>query len=129
MDTKSAVEAYLAIRNKREELKQDYELRDLALKTEQDAIKVALLSLCNEANVSSMRTEAGTIIRQLKERAYCQDWGSFKEFVKEHDALDLFEHRIHQGNFKEFMAQHPDSGLPPGVNVMREFDISVRKSS
>ena len=44
-------------------------------------------------------------------------------------AVELFESRIHQGNFKEFIAERKDDGLPPGVNVMREFGIVVRKPS
>jgi hypothetical protein len=47
----------------------------------------------------------------------------------ENDAVDLLERRIHQGNFKQFMAEHERDGLPPGVNVMREFGIVVRKPS
>jgi hypothetical protein len=46
-----------------------------------------------------------------------------------HEAPELFEGRIHQGNFKEFIADRKDEGLPPGVNVMREFTIVVRKPS
>jgi len=37
------------------------------------------------------------------------------------------DRRIHQGNFKEFIAERQEDGLPPGVNVMREFGIVVRK--
>ena len=31
--------------------------------------------------------------------------------------------------FKEFIKDHIADGLPPGVNVMREYGVSVRKSS
>ena len=58
-----------------------------------------------------------------------KDWDNFKEFVLEHGAVDLFERRIHQGNFKQFIAEHDGEGLPPGVNVMREFGITVRKAA
>jgi hypothetical protein len=55
------------------------------------------------------------------------DRDSFNKFVRENDAVELFEARIHQGNFKDFIAEHAEDGLPPGVNVMREFTIVVRK--
>ena len=45
----------------------------------------------------------------------------------EREMPELFEARIHQGNFKDFMSEHASEGLPPGVNVMREFTITVRK--
>jgi hypothetical protein len=43
--------------------------------------------------------------------------------------VQLLERRIHQGNFKENLAENEADGLPPGVNVMREFGVSVRKAS
>ena len=86
-----------------------------------------MLAICNDTNADSIKTQNGTVIRKMNERFYCNDWDNFKKFVLEHQAVELFERRIHQGNFKEFMSEHKDDGLPPGVNVMREFGITVRK--
>jgi hypothetical protein len=63
----------------------------------------------------------------LNERFYCNDWDNFRKFVLENEAVELLERRIHQGNFKEFMSEREGDGLPPGVNAMREFGITVRK--
>jgi hypothetical protein len=49
--------------------------------------------------------------------------------VFDNEALELLEKRIHQGNFKQFMADNESDGLPPGVSVMREYGITVRKAS
>jgi len=40
--------------------------------------------------------------------------------------VELFEARIHQGNFKEFINEHKGEGLPPG-ECNEEFSIVVRK--
>jgi hypothetical protein len=48
-------------------------------------------------------------------------------FVKEHDAFDLFEKRIHQGAMKEFLEVNPDL-RPEGLNVYREYAVVVRKA-
>jgi len=93
------------------------------------SLEQSMLTVCNDTNASSIRTESGTVIRSLKERFTTNDWDNFKKFVLDNEAIDLLERRIHQGNFKEFMAEHKDEGLPPGVNVMREFTIVVRKPS
>ena len=90
-------------------------------------LEQALLSICNETNATSIKTDKGTVIRKLNERFFCTDWEHFREYVLEHQALELLERRIHQGNFKEFIAERQDEGLPPGVNVMREFGVTVRK--
>jgi len=123
------VKIYLTIRNEREKLKSGWEVKDGELEQEMKLLEQSMLTVCNDTNASSIRTESGTVIRSLKERFTTNDWDNFKKFVLDNEAIDLLERRIHQGNFKEFMAEHKDEGLPPGVNVMREFTIVVRKPS
>jgi hypothetical protein len=123
------VKIYLTIRTEREKMKANWEVEDGGLEQEMKLLEQSMLTVCNDTNASSIRTESGTVIRSLKERFTTNDWDNFKKFVLENQAVDLLERRIHQGNFKEFMAEHKDEGLPPGVNVMREFTIVVRKPS
>jgi hypothetical protein len=123
------VKIYLTIRTEREKLKSSWEVKDGGLEQEMKLLEQSMLTVCNDTNASSIRTESGTVIRSLKERFTTNDWDNFKKFVLDNEAIDLLERRIHQGNFKEFMAEHQGEGLPPGVNVMREFTIVVRKPS
>jgi hypothetical protein len=123
------VQTYLTIRNQRESILREYEARDAELKQDIQSVEQQLLAVCNESNVSGLKTNAGTVTRKLNERFYCNDWDNFRKYVLEHQAVELLERRIHQGNFKEFIAERKDEGLPPGVNVMREFSITVRKPS
>lgn len=123
------VNVYLTIRNEREKLKSSWEVQDGELEQDMKSLEQSMLTICNDTNASSIRTESGTVIRSLKERFTTNDWDNFKKFVLDNEAIDLLERRIHQGNFKEFMAEHQGEGLPPGVNVMREFTIVVRKPS
>ena len=123
------VKIYLTIRTEREKLKSHWEVKDGELEQEMKLLEQSMLTVCNDTNASSIRTESGTVIRSLKERFTTNDWDNFKKFVLDNEAIDLLERRIHQGNFKEFMAEHQGDGLPPGVNVMREFTIVVRKPS
>ena len=123
------VNVYLTIRNEREKLKASWEVQDGELEQDMKSLEQSMLTVCNDTNASSIRTESGTVIRSLKERFTTNDWDNFKKFVLDNEAIDLLERRIHQGNFKEFMAEHQGEGLPPGVNVMREFTIVVRKPS
>jgi len=129
MDTEEVVKAYLAIRSERERLLREYEAQDAKLKEDLKKIESVLLDVCNTINADSIKTSLGTVMRKLNERYFCNDWDNFKEFVLDHEALDLFEKRIHQSNFKQFMEEHDGDGLPPGVSVMREFGITVRKAS
>ena len=129
MDTERVVEAYLAIRNERDRIRHEYEAQDARLLEDLKKVEAVLLSLCNSINVDSVKTSLGTVMRRLNERYYCSDWDNFRKFVLENQALELFEKRINQGNFKQFMENHEGDGLPPGVSVMREYGITVRKAS
>ena len=129
VNTEELVAAFIAIRNQRERLLQEFETADKALKAESAQIEMALLNVCNSINADSIKTSHGTVMRKLNERFFCQDWDNFYKFVLDNEAVQLLERRIHQGNFKEFMKDHEGDGLPPGVNVMREYGVSVRKIS
>jgi hypothetical protein len=129
INTEEVVGAYLNIRTERERILREYEAKDAKLKEDMAKIEALLLEVCNNINADSIRTSHGTIMRKLNERFFCQDWENFRKFIIENASLELLEKRIHQGNFKQFMADHEADGLPPGVSVMREYGITVRKAS
>jgi hypothetical protein len=128
-NTEELVADYLEIRRLREVLKADYDKNDENLKEAIDAIKVAILAICNENNQNGFKTDSGTVTRQVKDRYYCTDWENFKKFIEVEGSIDLLERRIHQKNFKEFISERASEGLPPGINNLREYDIVVRKAS
>jgi len=123
------VEAYIALRDERDRLKQEWKAKDEELDIEMNKLQAYMLSVCNSVGASSIKTDNGTVMRVLKERFYTNDWDHFKKFVIENEAVDLFERRIHQGNMKAFMQEHPNDGLPPGMNVQREYEITVRRAT
>lgn len=129
VDIEEVVGAYLNLRSERDRILKEYEAADALLKADMLEIERLLLSTCNEMNVNSINTSQGTVIRRLTERYICKDWENLKKFVLENQAVEILEKRIHQGNFKQFMSEHEDDGLPPGVDVMREYNVSIRKSS
>lgn len=123
------VKIYLTIRNERERIEAEWKVKDSELKADLASIEQQMMITCNEQNAKSIRTDYGTVMRRLNERYTVADGDSFRKFVMTNGVPELLESRIHQGNFKEFIAEHKDEGLPPGVNVMREFTIVVRKPS
>ena len=127
MNLEELVKDYLELRNQREAVLAEFEIKDNVLKDAMKNIEMEMLSICNNTNADSIKTQHGTVIRKLNERFYCNDWDNFRKFVLENEAVELLERRIHQGNFKEFMTEREGDGLPPGVNAMREFGITVRK--
>lgn len=129
MNTESLVEAYLNIRTQREKLLREYELADAALKSDMTRLEAAMLDICNSINADSIKTSHGTVMRKLNERFFCQDWDGFYKYVLDNEAVQLLERRIHQGNFRQHLKDTEGDGLPPGVNVMREYGVAVRRST
>jgi len=97
------------------------------IKAKREKIQQALNEACRKLNVSSLKTEVGTLSRQLKTRYWTSDWPSMHLFLKEHDALELMEKRLSQGNIKQFIEDNPDSA-PPGLQATSEYTVSVRKN-
>jgi signal transduction histidine kinase len=117
---------YRKIRDKIQVMTKDYETAVEELKAQQAEIKNAMKDQMLALGSSSIKTPEGTIILAQKVRYYTDDWDSFKQFVVEHDALDLFEKRIHQTNMVSFLDDNPGV-VPSGLNSMTEYDVSVRK--
>ena len=125
-DADKLVTAYIAMRDKRSELKKQFEAEDDVLRDGLDKIEHAILEHCKENNIESLKTTNGTAYKRVSERYWATDWDAFNQYVKEHDILEVYEKRIAQGNMKQFLEDNP--GATPPINVDRKFTISVRRS-
>jgi hypothetical protein len=120
------VNAYVKIRDERTKLAQEYDVRDGALKEQLEEIEQALLDICKSVGADSLKTVHGTVSRRVSKRFWTSDWHSFHKFVKDNDALELFERRISQANMQQFIEENPDL-LPAGLNVDSKYTVSVRR--
>ena len=98
------------------------------IKAQQAEVKNAIKDTLRDNNLSSAKTDYGTVSLVQKTRYYTNDWESFKTFVIENDAIDLLEKRIAQTNMRTFLEDNPKLH-PPGLNSETEFDVSIRKPS
>lgn len=117
---------YLKMRTRIQELTQEYETQIEAIKAQQEEVKMAMKEQMLANGQKSARTDNGTVMLGTKTRYYTQDWASFKEFIVQHDAVDLLEKRIAQSNMAQFLEQNPGL-VPPGLNSDTEYDITVRR--
>jgi hypothetical protein len=109
-----------------QKLTTEYETQVEEIKRQQEAVKVALKDQMLALGVSSVRTDQGTVVLSTKTRFNTNDWDSFKQFILAHEAVDLLEKRIAQGNMATFLEENPGL-VPPGLNSHSEYAISVRK--
>lgn len=117
---------YLKIRDKRAELKAQFEQEDEKLSKQLDEVKRALLDYCKSQGVDSVRTPAGLFYRSLKTRYWTNDWESMNKFILDNAIPEFYEKRLNQTSVKQFLEENPDV-LPPGLNVDSEYVITVRK--
>ncbi len=120
------VKVFIKMREKQAEMASAYKEQEEALKDKMAKVKGALLEHCKEHNVESVRTAEGVFFRTLKQSYWTNDWESMGKFIVEHQVPELLEKRLHQGNVKQFLAEHPDL-LPPGINVDSEYSVTVRR--
>lgn len=117
---------YRKMSAKLQELTAAYETEAEALKAQMETVKNALKDQMLETGVTSVRTDAGTVILGKKTRYSTTDWDSFKSFVVENDALDLFEKRIAQGNMAKWLEDNPEK-VPEGLNSVTEYTVTVKR--
>jgi hypothetical protein len=122
------VAAYRKIRAVLSEEEEAYEARTKALKEKLELVTSELLNICNEQDIDSIRTPAGTVSRRVQTRYWTTDWERMNDFIVKNDAVYLLEKRIHNGNMKQFLAENPDVH-PVGLQVDNKYVIQVRKPS
>jgi hypothetical protein len=117
---------YRKMQSRIQQLTTEYETQVEAIKAQQDVIKIALKDQMLKMGLKSAPTTEGTVVLSTKTRYNTQDWDSFKTFVLQNEAVDLLEKRIAQTNMAQFLEENPNL-VPPGLNSMTEYTISVRK--
>lgn len=120
------VKVYIKMREKHAAILHEFQKQEEVLKEQMNRIKSALLEHCKEHNAESVRTAEGIFFRTTKTSYWTNDWESMGKFILEHQAPELFEKRLHQGNMKQFLEEHPDL-LPPGLNVDSQYSVTVRR--
>ena len=128
MDATKLVSAYIKMRDAKDALTREYEAKINEVKEQMELVEQALLEICKETGQDGGKTAYGSFSRTIKTRYWTNDWGSMYRFIKENDAIQLLEQRVHQGNMKQFLAENPGL-LPEGLNTDSKYSITVRRAS
>jgi hypothetical protein len=128
MDASQLVNVYIKIRDAKETRKKQMESEIADLDQQLATIEQELLEICKTTGQDGGKTQHGSFTRAIKTRYWTSDWDSMYKFIREHDAPDLLERRIAQGNFAQFIQENPDK-MPAGVNIESKYSITVRRSS
>jgi hypothetical protein len=124
-------EIYIAARDRKAELKREYEAKARELdEVMSGAERMMLVENPVNSGVKSLNTEAGTIRYSIERHANVTDWPAFYEFVASKSRFDMLHRRVSDKTVVEFIedpATNPDALPPPGVLITSARKISVTK--
>ena len=128
MDFNKVTKAYVALRDKRSEIKKAYDAEDDTYKQKLTQLEGVMLGHLIDTGTESVRTENGTFYRTEDLKPSGSDWALLYDWIRENDAFDALERRIKKDFVREYMESNSGQ-LPPGVSVHREFVVRVRRAN
>lgn len=128
IDADKLVSVYIRMRDERDRLTREHEAALENLKTQMEVIEQSLLDLCKTNGQDGGKTRHGTFTRTVRTRYWTANWAAMHQFIRDHDALELMEQRLHQTNMKQFLTENP-TAFPEGLNVDSRYAITVRRAT
>jgi hypothetical protein len=127
MKLSELVGKYIELRDKKSQLKSEYEAKAAKLDEVLTQIEGTLLKTFDTAGMDSVKTEFGTAYTTVQTSATVADADAFRRFVKENDAWEMFQNRVSKTAVEQYKAVHDD--IPPGLNWREERVVNIRRSS
>ncbi len=122
---------YIRIRDKRKEHTAEYEKADAVFKEQLATVEAALLARLDADKATSVKTEFGTVYKQIEIKPSANDWDAFFKWVQQDiSRFEFLQKRITVEPIKTYMEENRDENdgelLPPGVSVVRQYVARVR---
>jgi phage host-nuclease inhibitor protein Gam len=128
MKLSEAVSLYIQLRDKKAEMKADFDASIAPLNDKMDKLEAKLLDVFNKTGMDSVKTENGTAYTAVRTTASIADREAFMEFVKANEEWSLLEVRASKTAIEQFRDSNNDE-LPPGVNIRSERVVNIRRSA
>jgi hypothetical protein len=126
MKLSDLVSKYIELRDKKYELKHQYEFKAAQLDEVLGKIESKLLQVFDSAGMDSVKTEFGTAYASTRSMASVADKETFMNFIKENEEWSLMEVRAAKLAIEQYKDANGD--LPPGVNYREERVVNIRRS-
>jgi phage host-nuclease inhibitor protein Gam len=127
MKLSEAVELYIKMRDKKAELKAEFDAKVAPLNEKMDKLEAKLLDVFNQTGMDSVKTESGTAYTTTRVTASVADKDVFMTHVRENDDWGLLEVRASKTAIEQYRSVHDD--IPPGISMREERVVNVRRSS
>jgi phage host-nuclease inhibitor protein Gam len=128
MKLSEAVTLYIQLRDKKAEMKAEFDATIAPLNDKMEKLEAKLLDVFNKTGMDSVKTEHGTAYTAVRTTASVADREAFMEFVKANEEWSLLEVRASKTAIEQFRDSNNDE-LPPGVNIRSERVVNIRRSA
>jgi phage host-nuclease inhibitor protein Gam len=128
MKLSEAVSLYIQLRDKKAEMKAEFDASIAPLNDKMDKLEAKLLDVFNKTGMDSVKTEHGTAYTAVRTTASVADREAFMEFVKANEEWSLIEVRAAKTAIEQFRDNNDDA-LPPGINIRSERVVNIRRSA
>ena len=128
MKLSEAVTLYIQLRDKKAQMKSDFDASVAPINEKMDKLEAKLLDVFNKTGMDSVKTEHGTAYTTVRTTASVADRETFMNFVKANEEWSLLEVRASKTAIEQFRESNDDE-LPPGVNMRSERVVNIRRSA
>lgn len=127
MKVSELVDKYIQIRDRKAQLKKEYEAKVAPLEEAHAKIEAKFLELMHKTGTDSFKTEFGTAYRTTRSSVTVADRDAFMTYIRENDEWPLLEVRPSKAAVETFKDAHEE--LPPGLNYREEIVVNIRRSA
>lgn len=128
MKLSEAVSLYIQLRDKKAQMKAEFDAVVAPVQEKMDKLEAKLLDVFNQTGMDSVKTEFGTAYATVRTSASVADRDTFMDYVKANEEWALLEVRVSKTAVDQFRSAN-DNELPPGVNVREERVVNIRRSA
>ena len=127
MKLSDAVSLYIKMRDKKAQMKAEFDASVAPLNEKMEKLEAKLLDVFNKTGMDSVKTEFGTAYTTTRVTASVADRDIFMTHVRENDDWALLEVRASKSAVEQYRENNND--LPPGISMREERVVSIRRSS
>lgn len=119
------VASYIKLRDKKAQIKAEYDAKVDGIDALMSKIEAALLKKFEETGQESARTDSGTAYKAVKTSCTVADKDTFMKYVQAQNAWELLDVRANKTAVDQFRGVNED--LPPGLNWREVIVVNVNR--
>lgn len=128
MKLSEAVELYIKLRDRKAEMKAEFDAQVAGIQEKMDKLEAKLLEVFNKTGTDSVKTPFGTAYVSTRVSVTAADREAFMNFVRANEEWSLLEVRPSKTAVEQFRAANGNE-IPPGLNIREERVVNVRRSA